>query len=565
VLLRVPEARATIETSSRRARATELSVSHAPTSSAIAALLLAQGCTGLIDPWSARSTADPDDPRAPIPTTDGSSPILELRRLTQYEYARAVDDLLGAAHPETSALYPRDPRTPFDNDASDQIPSEALITGAELLATESVAALLLDPARRDRVVGCTPSGATDGTCMRTFVRAFGRRAIRRAVSDDDVERYATVALTIAAEESDFYAGVDVVIRAFLQHPRFLYRVEVGAPVASSPGVVRLDGYEIASRLSFLVWGRIPDDALLDAALAGALDTPDGVRARAVAMLDDPRAAEQASRIHAMWLGIENLPHPASLSTAMRDETAALIEQVLIEDDRPWHDIFRETGTYVGDELATHYGLPLPGSSEPTYVPYGDSGRQGVLSHGAFLSHGGSTGDRMPIHRGLAVRRRLLCEHIELPVGFVPPPLATPATGECRADVLAAHASGGCAGCHSRLDPVGFGLEPFDGAGRAQSFEPGRPECEITGAGDLDGTPFVGPAGLADALTEEGLMAECFESQVYRYALGRSTLDSVDERILDVMQDAIGGSEFTYRDLVLAIVGSEAFFLRREPG
>jgi hypothetical protein len=115
-----------------------------------------------------------------------------------------------------------------------------------------------------------------------------------------------------------------------------------------------------------------------------------------------------------------------------------------------------------------------------------------------------------------------------------------------------------------MDPVGFGLEPFDGQGRAQTFEPDRPECLIDGQGDLDGTPFVGPAGLSDALVEEGTMAECFESQVYRYALGRSELDAVDAAILRVMQQALGGQEFTYRELVQAIITSPAFFLRREP-
>lgn len=521
--------------------------------------LLAAGCTGSLDTGPARSGFDGTDPDAPP-----GSALLYLRRLTQYEYARAVNDLLGEAHPETIALYPRDPRTPFDNDATDQIASEALVTGAELLATESTAALMLDTARRDRVIGCAPSGPADGVCMRSFIRAFGRRAIRRPVPDDDVERYAAMALTIAGEESDFYVGAGIAIRAFLQHPRFLYRVEVGTPVDGTPGAVRLDGFEIAARLSFLVWGTTPDDELLDAAAAGELDTAEGVTARAATMMDDPRAAEQTARLHSMWLGYEILPHSASLSAAMRDESAALIEHVLMEEDRPWHDLFREPGTYVDDELAAHYGLPAPGSTEPAYVPYGDTGRQGILSHASFLSHGGETGDRTPIHRGLAVRRGLLCEHIDLPAGFVPPALPTPAAGQCRHDILAAHGTGGCAGCHSRMDPVGFGLEPFDGAGRAQSFEPGRPECVITGEGDLDGVPFQGPAGLSDALVARGLMAECFESQIYRYTLGRSELDTVDTRILRVMQTALGGHEFTYRDLVTAIVTSPTFFYRREP-
>lgn len=540
--------------------------SRGPSHPAALALVIAfagLSCTGIIGE-PARAPGGPGVP--PVVGANGQPTyaLLHLRRLTQGEYAHAVNDLLGATHPETGMVYPSDPRTPFDNNATDQVPSEALVTGGELLATESATALMADTTRRARVVGCTPSGPADGACMRTFIRAFGRRAIRRPMDDADVERYATSALAIAAAESDFFAGAEVVVSAFLQHPRFLYRVEIGTPVATAPGVVRLDGYELAARLSFLIWGTAPDDALLDAAQRGDLATPAGVAARAATMLNDPRAADQTSRLHAMWLGYEILPHAPSLSAAMRDESSTLVKHVLMEENRPWHDLFRERGTYLNDELAANYGLPAPGSTTPTYVPYGTSGRQGILSHGSFLSHGGDAGDRTPIHRGLAVRRGLLCQTIELPSGFMPPPLAMPTTSQCRRDLLAAHEAGGCAACHGMIDPVGFGLEGFDGAGRPQATDPGRPTCTISGQGRLDSTTFQGVAGLSNLLVQDGRMAECFESQIYRYAIGRAALDPDDRTILQAMSAALGGHEFTYRALVSAIVTSPAFFYRRLP-
>ncbi|MBX7191585.1 MAG: DUF1592 domain-containing protein [Sandaracinaceae bacterium] len=520
-------------------------------------LTCASACTGALDGGPYRPGETGSAPSAHFATT-------RLRRLTQYEYARAVDQLVGRAHPETLMLYPIDPRTPFDDDADEQDPTASLVNGVELLATETAEDLLADPARRDTVIGCIPSGPTDDACMRSFVERFGRRAIRRPVPSDDVDRYVAGALAIATEEGDFYAGAGIVVRAFLQHPRFLYRVEVGTPVDGTPDVVRLDDWELASRLSFLVWGTPPDDALLDAAARGELHDADGVIARAEEMLLDARAGEQAARIHAMWLGIEILPHSTSLSAAMRDESATLVREVLLSQDRPWRDLFREPGTYVNDELAAIYGLPAPGSSEPTYVPYGEGTRQGILSHGAFLSHGGSTGERAPIHRGLAVRRRLLCETIELPRGFMPPPLPEPTSGQCRADLLAAHRTGGCAGCHDRIDPVGFGLEGYDIAGRVQSTEPGRPECTIEGAGMLDGHAFAGPRGLADLLLEDARMTECFESQLYRFAMGHSSLTDEDSQVLAELRHGLVDEEFTYGELVRVLVGSSAFLYRREP-
>jgi hypothetical protein len=482
------------------------------------------------------------------------------------EYVASVRLLLGDVHPQVTALYPSDPRTPFDNNGADQFPSEQLITGAELLATEQVEAFLADEDRRDAMLGCIPvDSVADDACLDQIVTTLGRRALRRPMPAEDAIAYADAARTEAIEADDFYAGVGVVLSALLQHPGFLYRIELGTPLAEDANVVRLDGYDVASRLSFLVWGAPPDDALLDRAAASDLLDDASLVDVARGMLSDARAQAQAARIHAMWLGIEVLPNDPVLSEAMQNETATLVKNVLMNEERPWQDLFTEPGTYINDEMAEHYGLPAPGSDVPVYVEYpADSTRQGILSHGAFLGHGSTAGDRTPIHRGLAVRKRLMCEAIELPNGFTPPELPAPAEGECRTDLLAAHRSGGCAGCHLSMDPIGFGLEGFDGAGRPQSTEPGRPECPITGMGDLDGLVFQGPKGLSDRLLETDQMAHCFQSQYFRYALGRSDLVGPENAIFNVMRYGLATNAFTYADLVQALVSAPSFRLRRLP-
>ncbi|MBV1857115.1 MAG: DUF1595 domain-containing protein, partial [Nannocystaceae bacterium] len=174
-----------------------------------------------------------------------------LRRLTAVEYSATVRDLLGV-EVNAALLLPEDWRQPFDNDFQTQNASQALIDGAELLASD-VAGLALEPGLRDATVGCTPAGPTDAACFQDFLARFGRRALRRPLSDDDLARYGSL-ISEAEETGEFYDAVNVAIRALLQHPEFLYRVEIGTPLEGEPDVFALNDYEVGARLSYLLWG-----------------------------------------------------------------------------------------------------------------------------------------------------------------------------------------------------------------------------------------------------------------------------------------------------------------------
>lgn len=484
-----------------------------------------------------------------------------LRRLTAVEYAATVRDLLGV-EVDAALLLPEDWRQPFDNDYTTQNASQALIEGAELLASDVAALALASPASRDAVVGCQPTAANDVECLRSFLATFGRRALRRPLTAEELDRYAGL-IAEAEAAGDFYSAVDVALRAFLQHPEFLYRVELGMPVQDAPGVYRLSDHEIATRLSYFLWGSTPSDALLDLADAGELRTPEQIAAAAEDMLADERARTRVGRFHALWLGYEQLPHAPELANAMQAETQALIDRVIFDERSAWQELLRSEETFVDATLAEHYGLPAPAGAQ--WVGYGESGRQGLLSHGTFLSSMAKVDDSSPTKRGILVRTRLMCQDIPPPPPNVNVDDTEPPEGVCKEEFYReTHAQGNCAGCHSLMDPIGLGLENYDHRGVFRTVENDDPSCTISGEGSIDGVPFSGPAELSDVLLDSGTLNRCVTHQLYRFAMGRSELEAIDEAFVGVLVEEIGQSEdFDLGALLVRFVADEAFSLRRE--
>lgn len=504
-----------------------------------------------------------DDGTAETPPENGGVGMVGLRRLSRTEMDHTLRDLLGDDTDPGTRFLPEDVIDPFDNDFTNQAVSTVLVESIETMANDIATRLVQDPTRRQLVVGCEPTGPADASCMEDFVGRVGRRALRRPLTTEEIEGWTQLGLDFAAQRSDFYEGVDTVLRVLLQHPSFIYRVEVGTPTAE-PGVFRLDGYEVATRLSYFVWGTTPSDDLLDEAEAGGLDSPAQVAELARTMLDDPRARERIDRFHAMWLGYYALPHEAALTTSMRRETRALLDDVIFDDPRSYLDVFAAGGSYVDDTLAELYGLPAPGSDEPTWVDYGAIGRQGLLSHGSFLSVAARFGDTSPTQRGLLIRTRLLCQAIPPPppdVDVDNPPEGGDA--ECKIDRYEEHRSNGsCNGCHELVDPVGFGLEQYDQMGRFRTAEADNPQCEITGEGRIDGQPFSGPAGLADYVMDNELLDSCMVHQLYRMAMGHQ-VGFEDLRYVNDLLTRFRGEGHRFDAVVLALVEDEAFSYRRE--
>jgi len=514
--------------------------------------------TGASDP---DATADSSGGTPEAPELGGVG-MIGMRRLSSDEYDNTLFDLLGDDTQPGAALLPEDVADPYDNQIVNQMASRTLIEALEQLATEASARLMADAPRRDQVIGCQPANATDETCMRSFATSFGRRALRRTLADEEIQRFVDLGMQIATQDNDFHIGAGAMLRAFLQDPEFVYRVEIGTPT-DEPGVSRLNDFEVATRLSYFLLGTTPDDALLDIAEAGELSTPEQVRAAAQGMLTDDRALPRIDRFHSMWLGYYRLPHSAQLTDAMRTETRMLLDKTIMQDQGDWRSLFASTGTFVNDFLAEHYGLTPPGSEQFTWVDYGASGRRGMLSHGSFLSVQGSYGDTSPTKRGLLIRKRLFCQEIPPPPPTVnvdePPPTVD---SPCKIDRYNMSEIDGCAQCHQLTDPVGFGLENYDQQGRFRVTDNDLPQCAISGDGTIDGATFNGPAGLSDLLAEQGLLDSCIVFQVYEFAMGHGVAVD-DERYVDDLVTSFGESNYRFDELMLNLVGDEAFLYRRE--
>ena len=487
-----------------------------------------------------------------------------MRRLSAHEFDRTLFSLLGDDTASAAALLPEDVIDPFDNDATTQDPSMAYVEAAEVVGREAAQRLVADVDRRTDVVDCGPSGPGDADCMESFVVQFGRRALRRALEPDEVDDFVTLGLQIAGEDDDFWAGVEVVISGMLLHPEFLYRIERGTPVDGQPGVFKLSGNEVATRLSYFVVGTTPPDWLLDAAEAGDLDDADGVRTAATQLLDTADARAQVSRFHGLWLGYATAPLPADVGAKMQAETRLLVEDVVFDDPRSWLELFTANGTYVDDELAAHYGWPEPGSNTPVWVSYEGSGRAGILSHASFLSVGGGGAETNVVRRGKLIRNRLMCEEIPPPPPDVNVDEIPEIEGACKDEEYEVQrAVGSCAGCHAQMDPIGFGLENYDYAGLFRTHDPEMPSCEITGEGEIQGVgTFNGPGELATLLVEEDILGRCAVTQLYRYAMGRAE-DDAGSNLIDELATAFSDDAQRMDEVLLDLVGHPSFGFRRE--
>ncbi|MEN0063872.1 MAG: DUF1592 domain-containing protein [Myxococcota bacterium] len=490
---------------------------------------------------------------------------VQLRRLSIHEFDNTLADVLRDDTRPGSRLLPADRYRPFDNAAPTQDPSLVLVEALESIAADAAARLVNDQGRLNDLLPCSPDGPSDAACLEDFARVIGRRLLRRPLDAEHLDRLVEAAQFYAAEERRFETGVEIVVRALLQDPAFLYRVEAGTPFKKAPEVYELDGYEVATRMAFLLWASPPDDALLDSAEAGTLDTPEGVRDQAQRMLADPRARAQIDRFHAMWLGYHQLPHDAWLTTAMRREARALIERVIFDEARPYDELWTSPESYVDPALAEHYGYDPIKGDEPAWVAVPVE-RAGLLGTGAFLSVGSGVADTSPTRRGKAIRERLFCSPVEPP----PPGVAVdeppdPSLAECKEDRYIQHRNDpACSGCHSLMDPIGFGLETYDREGRRRRHDDGNPECTISGQGEVvPYGPFSGPAELARlALTAQ--LDACAVDHVLQFALGRE-LSTADVELSDRLLNAFRAPEQAGRfdRLLLDLVTDPAFRLRRE--
>lgn len=468
---------------------------------------------------------DGADPLAPCGDPEPGPRL--LRRLSHVEYGNTVRDLLGlAAQPELGFAADAEVHGYLNGARALDIPPlllEQYRDAAESLSEAAVAQ------RFDDLMPCDePTTA----CAARFIEEFGLRAWRRPLTED--ERSAWLGLFVeAATDEGFRGGVRWVLAGLLQSPHFLYRSELGR--ADGGGFVLTD-WELATELSYLVLQTTPDDLLLEAAATGALSTPEGLAEELARLSADPRAARTMAGFVGSWLLLDRLPvvardaalYPTFTSGIRSDlagEAERLVEDVLLAGGG-LDDLLLTEATFLTPELADFYGVDLgdgaPDADGFVRTSTVGTGRGGLLTTGALLAvHALPTGSS-PIHRGVLVRERLLCQELPPPPANVdasPPPVDPSLSTRER---YAAHSAvEGCASCHDRIDPIGFAFEHFDGVGRWRDTE-GPHAIDATGeivqSPSSDGT-FDGALELAAHLAASPDVESCWSAQWLRFGTG----------------------------------------------
>ncbi len=527
------------------------------------------GCTGAIMGGGETPAEELPPEQLPQSVCTGApidpGPLL-MRRLTSSEYRAAVEQLLGIDASAEVALFPADlRRTGFDNAFELQTVSVAHADRYHAAAKSLVGRVFADAPRRAALLGCDPSGTNRASCMRSFVAKLGRKAFRHTLDAEELDAY--VAAT--AGETDPLEGAQLAARALLESPSFLWRVEVGRAQAGSP-YLALTGPELAARLSFFLWGAPPDDALLDAAERGDLDTREGAEATARAMLDDPRARVSFERFTDMWFGVDKLQgtsrsasaFPAfgdATKAAMREELHRLFAKHLWSSGVPLLDVYTTRGGWLSPELSAIYGVTGSGDHD-----WGSNeSRGGLFATAGLLTLTTRNDFTSPIQRGLYVRETVLCEKLAPPVGGVPPISVMP--GESQEQAESRHTSDpACTGCHQRIDPVGLGLERYDAIGALRTTYPdGRP-VKLTGSvKGLEQPAYAGGVELGRLLRASPESSRCAVQHTLRWALARmEDKAGLDACTLEQLGARFSSTNQSFRELVVALATHDAFRFRR---
>jgi hypothetical protein len=496
-----------------------------------------------------------------------------IRRVNRLEYNNTVRDLLGDTTRPADGFPAEEKRLGFDNNA-DALSVSPVLAEQYMKAAETIAADALNN-RWSALVPCA-AGTTDAAavdaCGRDFIAAFGQKAYRHPLNADD-----TAVLTKvfdAGKATDLSTGIRLVMETALQSPRFLYRVEFGATAAGQM-VVKIDDWEMASRLSYLLWHSMPDDALFAAAQAGQLSSTDEIQAQVQRMISDPRARGVVADFNSQWLRVGEIAdvekllsvfpkYTPAIAALMEQETEQFLDHVTWDGAGDLQSLFTAPFTFVNGPLAQYYGLSGVSGSTFVMTPLDtDTRRGGVLTQGGLLSLLGKANQTSPVHRGKFVREQLLCMQLPPPPADImikPPELSTTLTTRQRFSQHSVDPA--CTGCHRLMDPIGLGFESFDGAGIFRATENGQPVDDSGEVKDSD-IPggFHGVGELSAKLAASAQVQACVATHWFRYGYGRGETDA-DACSMSRVQSQFAAGGFKMRDLLIALTQTDAFLYRQ---
>ena len=428
---------------------------------------------------------------------------------------------------------------------------------------------------RQKIFSCRPTGSgEERPCARQIISRLGGEAYRRPLTSGELDRLMPF-YEKAAVKGGFEGGVRGALEAILASPHFIFRLEKEPEGARPGGTYRVADVDLASRLSFFLWGALPDQELLTLAGQGKLSAPGMLEKQTRRMLADPKAGALGSRFAAQWLRLQDVEkvHPDpnfypdyddNLAAAMRHETELFFNN-LVRQDRSLLELYRADYTFVNEPLARHYGIPNVSGSEFRRVEYPDDTRRGLLGQGSVLVQTSLANRTSPVLRGKWV--------MEVLMGTPPPPpppdiptleeTAESKNGKMlttRERMEMHRANPTCNACHRFMDPIGLALDNFDVTAKWRTRENGMP---LDTKGDYyDGTPVTTPAELLRALTARPVpLVRTFTENLLAYALGRRT-ETFDQPTIRAIARAAEANDYRMSSFILGVIKSDAFQMKR---
>lgn len=432
-----------------------------------------------------------------------------------------------------------------------------------------------DTPARQAVFTCRPTSPDEeGPCAREIIARLATRAYRRPAVDRDVDGLMTF-YGQGAADGGFEKGIRTALQAILASPHFIFRLEQRPSEVGADDLYGIDDFDLASRLSFFLWGAPPDDELLEAARAGSLSDAAELDRQARRMLADPRSEALATRFAAQWLRLQDIEdiHPDALTFPYFDQTLAdamvreteLFFSHLVEEDRPVLDLLTADYTFVNERLARHYGMTGVLGPEFARVTYPTDHRRGLLGHGSVLTLTSHPDRTSPVLRGKWVLEVLLGAPPPPPPPDIPAFEETAAAEEGRfftvRERMEEHrANPQCSSCHNVIDPLGLALENFDVTGGWRIRDEGNP---VDPVGTMyDGTELAGPTDLRTALMGlSDVVVSTFAENLMAYALGRR-VEYYDMPTIRAIVRAAAEDDYRVSNFILGVVNSMPFRMAR---
>ena len=434
-----------------------------------------------------------------------------------------------------------------------------------------------ETASRKRIFSCRPlSPAEARPCAESIVARLGAAAYRRPLPAADVKALMTF-YDQGAKVGGFELGVRTALEAVLSSPHFVFRVEETPTTAKAGARFAVSNLDLASRLSFFLWGAAPDSSLIALARRGALSDTTVLVAQTRRMLADPRSEALATRFAAQWWRLQDIDkvHPDALqfpdfheqlAQSMRRETE-LFFYGLVRENRSMLEMYTANYSYMNETLARHYGIPGVIGTEFRKVSYPDDRRSGVLGHASVLTLTSHANRTSPVLRGKWV--------MEVLMGSPPPPPPPNVpdlekTGEAKEGRLLTtrermemhRANTACRSCHLFIDPIGLALDNFDVTGQWRIRENGT---DLDTKGDFyDGTKISSLAELQKVLLKRPApLVRNFTQNLMAYALGRR-IEYYDLPTVRKIEATAKADNYRMSDFILGVVTSDAFRLKRLP-